>query len=210
MSTDKASVWAFCEGYVNEPIEWAAAREIAIELGADPISPATGALLRAIAAMREAKAVVEIGTGAGMSALWVLSGMPATGVLTTIDPESEFQKEAARAFRAARIPSSRTRFINGRALDVLPRLAANSYDMAVIDALPEESPLYVAHMGRILKSGAAMVLPNGLWFGNVADPARRDPHTVVMRELVRELEESEEFDLALLPLGDGVALATRR
>lgn len=210
MSTDKTTLWSFCEGFTVEPPQIAAAREVALELGVDPVSASTGALLRAVAAMRQAKAAVEVGTGTGVSGLWIMSGMQPGGVLTTIDPEGEFQREAARAFRAAQIPSPRTRFINGKALDVLPRLAAQAYDMVVLDGLPEETPRYLAHAERILKPGGALVIPNALWFGNVADPARRDPHTVTMREVCRELEESDRFDLVVLPLGDGVALATRK
>lgn len=210
MSTDKTTLWSFCEEFTVEPPQITAAREVALELGVDPVSASTGALLRAVAAMRQAKAAVEVGTGTGVSGLWIMSGMQPGGVLTTIDPEGEFQREAARAFRAAQIPSPRTRFINGRALDVLPRLAAQAYDMVVLDGLPEETPRYLAHAERILKPGGALVIPNALWFGNVADPARRDPHTVTMREVCRELEESDHFDLVLLPLGDGVALATRK
>ncbi|WRS29153.1 O-methyltransferase [Actinomycetaceae bacterium MB13-C1-2] len=210
MATDKNTIWSFCEEFPLESPEIQAAREVALELGVDPVSPSTGALLRAVARLRNAKSAVEIGTGTGVSGLWILAGMASGGVLTTIDPESEFQREAARAFRQAQVPSPRTRFINGRALDVLPRLAADSYDMVVLDGLPEETYAYVEHANRILKSGGAVVIPNGLWFGNVADPARRDPHTVAMREVCKELEESDSFDLAMLAVGDGVLLATKR
>lgn len=210
MATDKNTIWSFCEEFPLESPEIQAARETALELGVDPISPSTGSLLRVVAMLRNAKSVVEIGTGTGVSGLWLLSGMAPGGVLTTIDPESEFQREAARVFRKAQIPSPRTRFINGRALDVLPRLAADSYDMVVLDALPEETYAYVEHANRILRSGGALVIPNGLWFGNVADPARRDPHTVAMREVCKELQESDAFEVAVLAVGDGVVLGAKR
>lgn len=210
MSGDKTNVWSFCEEFPTESPQTQDARAVALELGVDPVTVSTGALLRSIAALRQAKSVVEIGTGTGVSGLWILSGMAPGGVLTTIDPETEFQRFAARAFRAAKVPSPRTRFINGRALEVLPRLADATYDMVVLDALPEETPAYVAHARRILKPGGALVIPNALWFGHVADPARRDPHTVTMREVCRELEESDHFDLVLVPVGDGVAIATRK
>ncbi len=209
MSVAKNDIWVYCEDYVTEPAIIAAAREVAVELGADPISPATGAFLRSVAAMRNAKAVVEVGTGAGVSGLWTLSGMNPKGVLTTIDPEVEFQQSAAMAFRAAQIPSSRTRFINGRALDVLRRLADSSYDMVVVDALPEETSQYVSHALRLLRPSGALVIPNALWFGNVANPARRDPHTVALREVTKALLESEDFMTCLIPTGDGALLAVR-
>ena len=209
MPTGKNDIWAYGEDFLAEPPVLASAREVAVELGADPVSTATGALLRVIAAMRDAKAVVEIGTGAGVSGLWTLAGMNPRGVLTTIDPEAEFQQAAAMAFRAAQIPSSRTRFINGRALEVLPRLADHSYDVVIVDGLPEEIGQYLTHAARLLRPSGALVVPNALWFGHVANPARRDPHTVAMREAVRFLQESEDFLPALVPTGHGVLLAVR-
>ncbi len=210
MTGPRNDIWAYCESFVTEPAVIAGAREVAMELGADPVSVGTGALLRSIAAMRNAKAVVEIGTGAGVSGLWLLSGMNPRGVLTTIDPEPEFQQSAAMAFRAAQVPSSRTRFINGRALDVLPRMADSSYDVVVIDGLPEEVGAYSEHALRMLRPSGALVIPNGLWFGNVANPARRDPYTVALRENARALLESDEFVTTLVPTGDGVLIAVRR
>ncbi len=210
MSADKSQVWAYSEEIVVESPEIATARAAALELGVDPVSAGTGALLRAVASMRQAKTAVEIGTGTGVSGMWILSGMAPDGVLTSIDAEAEFQQYALKSMRSAKIPSHRTRLIHGRALEVLPRLANSAYDMVVLDGLPEETPAYVRHAERLLKPGGALVIPNALWFGNVADPARRDPHTVTMREVCRELEESEHFDLALVPVGEGLALATRK
>lgn len=209
MSGPRNDIWAYCEDFVTEPAIIASAREVAVELGADPVSVGTGALLRSITAMRNAKAVVEIGTGAGVSGLWLLAGMNPRGVLTTIDPEPEYQQSAAMAFRAAQVPSSRTRFINGRGLDVLPRLADSSYDVVVVDGLPEEVGAYTDHALRLLRPSGALVIPNALWFGNVANPARRDPHTIALRETTRALLESEEFMTTLVPSGDGVLIAVR-
>ena len=210
MSVDKVSVWAFCEQFPVEEPEVAWARQVALELGAPSPSVATAGFLRAVAALRQAHAAVEIGGGTGVSGLWILAGMAKGGVLTTIDPETAYQKVAASAFRKAGIPSSRTRFINGRPLDVLPRLAADSYDMMVVDGHPEETSYYITHAPRILRPGGALIIQNGLWFGNVADPARRDPHTASMREVLKALAESEEFDTTVLPIGEGVILATRK
>lgn len=183
---------------------------MADELGAEPVSPGTGAALRVIAAGTGARAIVEIGTGAGVSGLWLLGGMAAGGVLTSIDSEPEFQHHARRAFAAAGVPAHRTRLIAGRALDVLPRMAARAYDLVVVDALPEETPEYVDHALRMLRPGGLVAIVHALWHDRVADPARRDAQTVVMREVGRVIADSEEFIPALLPVGDGLAVAVRR
>lgn len=210
MTVDKAGAWDYCEKYVPEPEAIAQARESALELGSVPVSTGTGALLRLLAASRDSRAVVEIGTGAGVSGLWLLEGMNANGVLTTIDPEAEFQRAARVSFRRAAVASHRVRFINDRALDVLPRMAKNAYDMVVVDGPPEETPQYLDFAAQILRSGGLLIVVNALWNGNVADPARRDMKTVIMREMTRALLESDQFISALVPTGEGIEIAVRR
>lgn len=210
MAADKAQTWVYAEDFVTERDMVAQAREVAVDLGANPVSTGTGAALRMLAAVSGARAVLEVGTGAGVSGLWLLDGMPADGVLTTIDHEVEFQKHARRAYMAAGVSSQRTRLIAGRALDVLPRMAARGYDMMVIDGDVMESPEYLDHAVRVLRPGGVVALVHALWHDQVADPARRDAETVVCREVVRFLASSEEFIPALLPVGDGLAVAVKR
>ncbi len=113
---DKAQTWVYTEDYVAESDALTAARAVATEMGASPVSPGAGAALRMLAAVSGARAVLEVGTGAGVSGLWLLDGMAADGVLTTIDSESELLGHARRNFAAAGLSSHRTRLIAGRAL----------------------------------------------------------------------------------------------
>ena len=207
---DKTQTWVYTEDYVAESDALTAARAVASELGAAPVSPGTGAALRMLAAVAGARAVLEVGTGAGVSGLWLLDGMAPDGVLTTIDVESELLGHARRNFAAAGLSSHRTRLIAGRALDVLPRMAARGYDMVVLDGDLDETPQYLDHAVRILRPGGTIAFVHALWHDQVADPARRDARTVVAREVVNYLRESEEFVPALLPVGDGLAVAVKR
>ena len=120
MSVQKPASWIYTEEFVPEPPALEAARRRGEELGATPVLPGTGAALRLLAASVQAHTVVEIGTGAGVSALWLLEGMPSDGVLTTIDIEAEHLTAAKAAFAAEGVRSTRTRAICGRAGDVLP------------------------------------------------------------------------------------------
>lgn len=80
------------------------------------------------------------------------------GVLTTIDVEPEHQRSAKQAFSEASIAPSRTRLIGGRAQEVLPRLADESYDLLVIDAVPADQPDFLAGGIRLLRPGGAVVI----------------------------------------------------
>jgi predicted O-methyltransferase YrrM len=210
VSADKAQSWAYTEEFIAEDEALTLARARAEELGCPAVSPGTGAVLRMLAAACGARAVAEIGTGTGVSSLWLLAGMVPDGVLTTIDIEAEHQRAAREAFAAAGIRSTRTRPITGRALDVLPRLADSAYDIVLVDGDPAEAADYVEQAIRMLHPRGVLALPGALWHDRVADPARRDEATVAMRELGRTVRADERLVPALLPSGDGLLVAVKR
>ena len=106
------SLSAHAEGSISEDAVLLAARERAVDIGAGAVTPAVGALLSLLVKLSGGKAVVEVGTGAGVSSLWLLSGMSDDGVLTTIDIEPEHHRIAKEAFSEGGIGPSRTRLIS--------------------------------------------------------------------------------------------------
>lgn len=210
VSADKAQSWAYTEEFIAEDEALGLARARAEELGCPAVSPGTGAALRMLAAACGARSVAEVGTGTGVSALWLLGGMAPDGVLTTIDIEAEHQRAAREAFAAAGVRSTRTRPITGRALDVLPRLADGAYDMVLVDGDPAEAADYVEQAIRMLHPRGVLAVPGAMWHDRVADPARRDEATVAMRELGRDVRADERLVPALLPAGDGLLVAVKR
>ncbi len=210
IAADKAQSWAYTEEFIIEDEVTAQARRRAEELGVDAVSAGTGAALRFVAAASGARSVAEVGTGAGVSGLWLLQGMTPEGVLTTIDVEPEFQTAAREAFGAAGVRPQRTRLIAGRALSVLPRLADGAYDMVVVDGDPAEAADYVEQAVRMLRPGGVLAVTSALAQDRVADPARRDEATVAARELGKAVRENALLLSALLPVGDGLLVAVRR
>jgi predicted O-methyltransferase YrrM len=210
MSPQKPASWAYSEDFITETDVIDEARMRGNELGCVPVMTGVGAALRLLAAAVNAKAVVEVGTGAGVSGLWLLAGMPTDGILTTIDVDAEHQRAAKQAYAAAGIAPQRTRVITGRALDVLPRLTDAAYDMVVIDGDKAEYPQYVEQALRLLRSGGVLALDNMLWHDRVADPASRDETTTTLRDLGKALRDNDSLLPALLPIGDGVLTAVKR
>ena len=186
-----------------------AARSRAEEVGVAPISPGTGAALRFLAAVLEARTVVEIGTGTGVSGLWMLRGMRPDGVLTTVDIEIEHQRLAKTTFTDAGIPSQRARTIGGSALDVLPRLTDGHYDIVFCDGDKREYSAYLTEALRLLRPGGVVAFDNALWHGRVADPSQRDPETNSIRELIRLIAENDNLVPVMLPVGDGLLVAKK-
>lgn len=194
---------------MSEDLFLQTARGVAEEFGLTPITPGAGAVLRLLAAAGGAKSVVEIGTGTGVSGLWLLRGMRPGGVLTTIDLDGEHQRIARRVFAGAGFAASRTRIITGHALDVLPRLADGLYDLVFVDADVTEYAGCVDAALRLLRPGGMLVLDGALAGGRVGDPVVRDPETVAMREVVKAVRDASEWIPALLPASAGLLCAVK-
>ena len=202
-------ILAHAEGSISEDTIVAAARERAVDAGAGAVTPAVGALLSVLARLSGGKAVVEVGTGAGVSGLWLLSGMRDDGVLTTIDIEPEHQRIAKQAFTDAGVGQSRTRLIAGRAQEVLTRLADESYDLVFIDAAPTDQPDFVVEGVRLLRPGGVIVVHRAALGGRAGDPGAADAEVSAVREAARMIAEDERLTPVLVPLGDGILVAAR-
>jgi predicted O-methyltransferase YrrM len=204
-----AAICAHAEGSISEDEILAAARDRAADIGVGAVTPAVGAMLSVLTKLSGRKAVVEVGTGAGVSGLWLLSGMGEDGILTTIDVEPEHQRIAKQAFTDAGIGPSRTRLISGRAQEVLTRLADESYDLVFIDAEPIDQPNYVVECVRLLRPGGAVVVHRAALGGRANDPTAHDGEVTAVREAARLIAEDERLTPALVPLGDGLLVAVR-
>lgn len=210
MSAPKAASLSYAEEYITPHPVIEQAQRRAEELGAAPVGTGAGATLRLLAAAVQARHVVEVGTGAGSSGLWMLQGMPRDGILTTIDSEAENQRAAKQAYAAAGIPTQRTRVIRGDAAAVLSRLTDGAYDMVLVDADKASYRVYITEAIRLLRVGGVLAVDNMLWHDKVADPAARDETTTLLRDLGKELREDDRLLPALLPVGDGLFVAVRR
>ncbi len=202
--------WEYSEAYLGEDEVLAAAAARGTELGAVPILPGGGAMLRFLAAVLDARAVVEIGSGCGVSGVWLLRGMNAEGILTSIDVEAEHQRLAKQAYTDAGFPPGRARLICGPALEVLPRLTDAAYDLVFCDGQKTEYAEYLNEAVRLLRPGGVVAFDNALWHDRVADPAQRDPATIAIRDLGKAMRDDPRFVPTLLPVGDGLLVAVKR
>ena len=201
--------WKYVEDLVQERSEMQAARRHSLEAGVEPISPAVGAQLAQLAAATGAAQIVEIGTGFGVSALWLLTGAPEAS-LTSIDLEIEYQQAARDALVEAGIAPSRVRMISGTASAVLPKMNDGSYDLVLVDADAANVIEYVEHGLRIARSGGTVAVARALQHGRVADPAKRDEVTSAYRALITEVAASDAVVSSLSTAGDGLLLLTKR
>ena len=152
----------------------AAAREAAV-------APNQGKLLHILARAIGARAILEIGTLAGYSTLWLARALPAGGRVVTL--EADPQAAAAATANLAGLP---VEVIVGPALEALPRLQG-PFDMVFIDADKQSSPAYLEHAVRLARPGALIVADNVVRGGAVLDEASDDPRVAGVRSFLDDL-----------------------
>jgi predicted O-methyltransferase YrrM len=206
---DKVSSWKFVEDFPEESAAIRAARQRASELGVEAVTPATGAQLAVLAAIGSARNIVEAGTGAGVSGLWLLSAS-ADSVLTTIDNQPEYQNAAKESFREAGIPSHRTRVISGKTVEVMTNMTDAAYDLVFLDIEPTDLELAVPVASNLLRPGGTLVVAHALWRDRVPNPVLRDEHTDSMRSVLRGLRRTDDgWWTTLISVGDGLLVSIK-
>ena len=153
---------------------------------------------------------MSIGSGGGLAGLWLMRGMRPDGVLTALDGDPEQLRAARKAFAEAGIAAGRTRMIFGTPAEVLPRLSSGAYDMVVCAGPPREYSDTCPALLDLVRVGGALVCHGLLEDGGIADRTARDPQTVAWREISRTIREDETLLSAVLPIGSGLLVATKR
>jgi predicted O-methyltransferase YrrM len=161
-----------------------------------------------LAALSKAKSIVEVGTGAGVSGLWLLSAS-SDSVLTTIDDEPEYQNVAKENFKRAGIAPNRVRVIAGKGLAVMGNMAESAYDLVFIDVDPESLEQLLNHAVSLVKPGGAIVISHALWRDRVPNPALRDDETSAFRQAIRNFGDGDGFISSLSMVGDGLLLVVK-
>jgi predicted O-methyltransferase YrrM len=199
---------SFAESFAHEDYFMQQARRNGQEISASDPTPAVGKFLKFSVHLLSAKSVVEIGTGSGVGGLWLLSGMPSDAVLTTIDSEREHSKIAKTIFDEADIAPTRYRIITGKLIEVIGKLADNSYDLIVIRPALDLFEM-VQESYRLLKPGGLLVIDQAISGGKVADPTQRDPESIARRDAIKVVKEDERWAASLIPIGAGVLVANK-
>jgi predicted O-methyltransferase YrrM len=202
--------WAFVDAWEDDSEIIRESRAKGAELGCVAVSRPVSGLLRLLAASVGAKAVVEVGTGTGVSGAALLAGMAPTGVLTSIDVEAENQRVARETFAALGYEHVRTRLIAGRALDVLWKLSDNAYDIIFIDGDRSEFRAMLDQAKRMLRIDGLAIFNGILAGGHTADAGERDSETVALRDVLASVKADDDWMPSLLTVGDGLLIASLR
>ena len=185
----------------------------AIEDGVPIIRSETAALLRSLTAALRPENILEIGTAVGYSALQMCQVMPANCHITTIEKYEKRIPEAKENFRKAG-EESRITFLEGDADMWLKELKGKQFDLVFMDAAKGQYLNWLPLLLDLMPVGAVLISDNVLQDGDVvqsrfAVPRRNRTIHSRMREYLYELKHMEEFETAVIPIGDGVTISTR-
>lgn len=175
--------------------------------GVVPIDPTRGRFLELVARLRSPRRVLEVGSGAGYSALWFMKGMGRKGVLEAIEIDAEVAELLESVIAKAGL-SRRVKVRRGPALSTLGGLRG-PYDIIFIDADKDEYPEYLEFAIKLTKPGAVIMADNMLWSGATFLRGVRKKGAEGIVEYTKRIFDDQRLSSLIVPLGDGVAISFR-
>ncbi|HEX7317796.1 MAG TPA: O-methyltransferase [Pyrinomonadaceae bacterium] len=158
-----------------------------------------------------ARRVLEIGMAIGYSVVHLARGMGDGGLVVTIEPSEEMIARSEDFVGRAGLRES-LRIERGYALEVLPRLAGETFDMLFLDAVKQEYAQYLELALPMLREGGVVVVDNLLWGGQVAGEIRAPDQTAstqALREFNQIFVRHPQLLAVVLPVGDGLGYAVK-
>jgi predicted O-methyltransferase YrrM len=191
----------------------------AADAGMPPIevSPNAGKLLKLLVGASGARRVLEIGTLAGFSTIWMAQGLPDDGRLVTCEYLPKHAEVARGNVDAAGL-GHKVEIRIGAALDTLAALEAEgapAFDFVFIDADKENNPGYLDWAVRLGRPGTTIVMDNVVWEGAVLDPSMDEVNAPGILSALKLMGEDSRLDATVIQTvgskgWDGFALAVVR
>jgi predicted O-methyltransferase YrrM len=200
---------------VREPPPLARLREETQRLpyGGMQISPEQGRFMAFLVELLGVRRYLEVGVFTGYSSLSVALAMPSDGRVVACDRSEEWTSVARRYWKEAGV-EDKVELRIGFALDTLDELleggASGSFDFVFVDADKESALEYYERGLALLRKGGLFGFDNALWGGRVADPKDNEPSTLGVRALNQRASNDPRVSATLVPIGDGLLLATKR
>lgn len=168
-----------------------------------------GKLLETISIMLKPRRILEIGTYVGYSAVCLGKGLAADGKMHCIEANEEYEDIIAETLRKAGIANKTTIHI-GNAMDILPRLEGEKFDLVFIDADKINYLNYYESIVPMLHSGGLLLIDNVLWNGKVLYEQRGgDKETETLKQLNDHVQTDPRVENILLTVRDGLMMCVK-
>jgi len=172
------------------------------------VGPAVGRLLYQLARMINAKTVFEMGSAVGYSTIWWALAVGSGGRVYYTDGSAENAARADDYLKRAGV-RDRVEILTGNSLDLIDQIGGD-FDVVFNDVDKHYYPeVYRKAAGRI-RPGGLFVADNVLWSGRVADTSVNDSNTEAIRTFNRQVFADTRFYTTIVPLRDGVMIASRQ
>lgn len=171
------------------------------------VGPQVGRLLEVLARACGARTILELGSGFGYSAYWLLRATAPEGEVVLTEGSSE-RADEARAFLERGGFAGRFRIEVGDAFAAAEKLSG-PFDLLLNDVDKHDYGRVHDVAARLLRPGGLLVSDNMLWRGKVTARVADDAATEGVLDLHRLLRESGRFAAATVPSRDGVTVAVR-
>lgn len=181
--------------------------------GGMQISPEQGQLMGFLVHLVGVTKALELGTFTGYSALAVALAMPEEGRLIACDRSTEWTDVAQRYWREAGV-DHRIDLRIGKALETMDQLISDgesgTFDFIFIDADKKNYDGYYERALTLLRPNGLMAIDNTLWNGRLIDSADQELASKTLRMLNKKIHADNRVNLSMLPIGDGLTLASKR
>ena len=173
------------------------------------IAPAQASFIQILLTLGRARAVVEVGTLAGYSAIVMARALPRDGQVRTIELEPRHADFAERWIARSDV-AGKVEVLRGAGLEVLPRLATDSADAAFLDADKANYPNYLKECLRIVRRGGLIMADNAFAFGELFADQPSDKEVAAMRRFNDLMAAEKSLDSIIEPFGDGLWVGVKR
>ena len=163
-------------------LEEALRASAAAGLPAINVSPTQGKLLHLLALTCRARRILEVGTLGGYSTIWLARALPGDGKLITLEYDEDHARVAKANIAHAGL-ADKVDIRIGRALDSLPKLAGEIFDLVFIDADKTNNANYFDWALKLTRKGSLIIVDNVVRGGAIVDPKRRDGDVDGIRSL---------------------------
>ena len=171
------------------------------------VGPLVGRVLQQLALTHNAKSVFELGSAIGYSTIWWASAVGEHGKVIYTDGDRKNADEARGYFERAGLENRITIKV-GDALELLSE-QKHAFDIIFCDVDKEDYPRALRLAVPRLRQGGLLIADNVLWSGKVAQSKPHDASTKAILEFNRLLYNSPELFTTILPIRDGIAVATK-